>query len=397
MLQLRLRNLFALAALPSSILPIAPAAMHAQAPAAARQLGTVKAIDGNTVTLTTSGGTDVVVTVSPDTPVLQLAPGSTDLKSATPAKLEDVSVGDRILASGKAGEGAGTLTASRVVLMKSGDIAARNAQQQREWQRNGMGGLVRGFEGSTVTVVSGAKILKVETTPNTKFERYASDSVAFADVKAAPMSVIHTGDQLRARGKVADDRLSMIADEVVSGTFLNLSGTIASIDPNTQSLTVKDLATKRTYTVDIGQKSDLRTLPADRAAAFASRNSGGTGSGPASAPGAGGERPAGPGAPGGSGAGAGGAAAASRRAGFDLSQMLARLPTQTLADLKPGQAVMIVASSSGSGNPTAITMLSGVEQILSATPSGQQPLTLSPWNIGGAPEGGGEGGGGGSH
>jgi hypothetical protein len=58
---------------------------------------------------------------------------------------------------------------------------------------------------------------------------------------------------------------------------------------------------------------------------------------------------------------------------------------------------MIVASSSGNGNPTAITMLSGVEQILSATPSGQQPLTLSPWNIGGAPEGGGEGGGGGSH
>jgi hypothetical protein len=395
MLHIRLRNLFALAALPATLLTIAPAALHAQAPATARQLGTVKAIDGNTVTLTTSGGTAVVVTVSPDAPVLQLAPGSTDLKSATPAKLEDVSVGDRILASGKAGDAAGTLTASRVILMKSGDIAARNAQQQREWQRNGLGGLVRGFDGSTITVVSGAKILKIETTPSTKFERYAGDSVAFADVKPSAMSAIHTGDQLRARGKVADDRLSMTADEVVSGTFLNLSGTIASIDPSTQSLTVKDLATKRTYTVEIGQKSDLRTLPADRAAAFASRNAGGAGGGS----GAGGERPAGAGAPGGGGtaAGAGGAAAASRRAGFDLSQMLSRLPTQTLADLKPGQAVMIVASSSGNGNPTAITMLSGVEQILSATPSGQQPLTLSPWNIGGAPEGGGEGGGGGSH
>ncbi len=77
--------------------------------------------------------------------------------------------------------------------------------------------------------------------------------------------------------------------------------------------------------------------------------------------------------------------------------MLTRLPTQTLADLKPGQTVMIVASQDGSANPTAITLLSGVEAILSATPAGQQPITLSPWNIGGESEGaaaGGEGTGG---
>jgi hypothetical protein len=56
---------------------------------------------------------------------------------------------------------------------------------------------------------------------------------------------------------------------------------------------------------------------------------------------------------------------------------------------------MIVASPGANGSPTAITLLSGVETILSATPAGQQPITLSPWNIG-APEGaaaGGEGGG----
>jgi hypothetical protein len=74
---------------------------------------------------------------------------------------------------------------------------------------------------------------------------------------------------------------------------------------------------------------------------------------------------------------------------MDLSRMLARLPTGSVADLKTGDAVMIVASP-GADSFTAITLLSGVEALLTA-PAGQAPITLSPWNIGGAPEGGGGG------
>jgi hypothetical protein len=57
----------------------------------------------------------------------------------------------------------------------------------------------------------------------------------------------------------------------------------------------------------------------------------------------------------------------------------------SLADLKVGDAVMIVASepTPGSDRVTAVTMLSGVEPILAATPSGAQAMTLSPWNMGG--------------
>jgi hypothetical protein len=74
--------------------------------------------------------------------------------------------------------------------------------------------------------------------------------------------------------------------------------------------------------------------------------------------------------------------------------MLARLPNVTLADLKAGDAVMVVGSESepGSNKVTAVTMLSGVEPILAATPSGTPTMTLSPWSVGGgAPEGGGGG------
>ena len=71
--------------------------------------------------------------------------------------------------------------------------------------------------------------------------------------------------------------------------------------------------------------------------------------------------------------------------------MLTQLPTETLSDLKVGDAVMIVASepTPGSDKVTAVTMLSGVEPILAATPSGSPAMTLSPWSVGGgAPEGG---------
>ena len=80
-----------------------------------------------------------------------------------------------------------------------------------------------------------------------------------------------------------------------------------------------------------------------------------------------------------------------RTAGGDLSQLVSRLPNKTIADLKVGDAVMIVASQpdANSATVTAVTLLSGVEPILAATP-GAPSMTLSPWNIGGeAPEGGG--------
>ncbi len=63
--------------------------------------------------------------------------------------------------------------------------------------------------------------------------------------------------------------------------------------------------------------------------------------------------------------------------------MISRLPTSALADLKTGDAVMIVASepSPGSTAVTAITLLSGVEPILTANPNGG--MNLSGWNMGG--------------
>jgi len=375
----------------------------AQAPTAApaRQIGTVKAISGSTLTLAADGGAQVSVTVVEGARVLQLAPGSTDLKSAQQIALSDVAVGDRVLVTGKSGDD-GSFTAMRVILMKSTDIAQKNEAERADWQKRGSGGLVSTVNGSTLTISAGAKKIQVETTAATKFRRYASDSVKFEDTKPGTLGQIQVGDQLRVRGNKSEDGSAIQAEEIVSGSFKNLAGTVATINPSAGTLTLKDLTTKKMMTVSVTANSDIRKLPPEMAARFAARQRGeAAGSGGAN----GAAHPQGAGAPTGGAAQAsgpprgpgmggpgGGMGGPGHSAGGDLSQMLSRLSTETLADLKAGDAVMIVASEStpGSDKVTAVTMLSGVEPILAATPSGTPAMTLSPWNVGGgAPEGGG--------
>jgi co-chaperonin GroES (HSP10) len=359
----------------------------ATAPAAAgRQLGTVKAVAGNTLTLTTDAGQEVVVSVADGARILQLAPGSTDLKTAQTITLADIAAGDRVLVSGKAGDSAGAFAASRVILMKSGDIAQKHEAEQADWQKRGTGGIVSAVDAGSgaLTVSVGAKKLTVNTSSTTQFRRYAGDSVKFEDAKPGTLAQIKVGDQLRVRGAKSDDGSSIQAEEVVSGSFKNLAGLIATIDAANGTLTLKDLATKKTVTVKITANSSVRSLPPEAAARFAARAKGAAGAGshgdtPSAAQGggdaAGGERAAGTG----------------HSAGMDLSQLVSRLPNQTIADLKVGDAVMIVGSQPdpSSNSVTAVTLLSGVEPILAATPSGSPSLTLSPWSLGGgAPEGG---------
>lgn len=68
----------------------------------------------------------------------------------------------------------------------------------------------------------------------------------------------------------------------------------------------------------------------------------------------------------------------------DFQQILARMPAMPISDLNKGDAVMLVATEgSETSQPTAITLLAGVEPILTAAPAGTSASTiLSPWNLG---------------
>jgi hypothetical protein len=390
-----------LAAMGMTLMAGVPCEAQTQAaPAAAgRQIGTVKAVSGTSITLTTDAGQQIVVSVPDGARILQLAPGSTNLKDAQTITLAGIAAGDRVLVTGKAGESAGDFTALRVILMKSSDIAQKHEMEQADWQKRGTGGIVSAVDAGTgtLTVMVGAKKVQVQTSGSTQFRRYAGDSVKFEDAVPSTLAQIQTGDQLRVRGAKSADGLSVQAEEVVSGSFKNLAGLIASIDAADGSLTLKDLATKKMMTVKVTANSSIHALPPQAARMFAARARGGSagaggaeasaqnGAAPARAAGER-ERGAGPGGAGPGGAGPGGAG---RAAGSDLSQMVNRLPAATLADLKVGDAVMIVASQAeaGSAQVTAVTLLSGVEPLLAAASSGSPEMTLSPWSVGsGAPE-----------
>jgi len=360
-------------------------AIQAQAPAATAsvsQLGTVKSIEGTTVTLLTDQKQTIAVSVPGDAKVIQTTVDSHDLKTAKPSQFSDIALGDRVLATGKAGDAPGTLTAVRVVVMKSSDIAQMQAAQQADWRARGTGGIVSAVDpaAGTITLTSGAKKIVINTSGKTEYKRFANDSVKYEDAKPATLAQIQVKDQLQARGTKSADGASMQAEEVVFGSFENLSGQIASIDPATGKITMKDLAMKKVVTVDVTANSDIRNLPAQMATRFAQQSTGGAGGGRG---GAGGGR--GGAAAGGGGYGGGGADAR-RSAGADLSQMIARLPTAKIADLHKGDAVMIVATEPAPGASvfTAITVLTGVDPILDANPNGGMSLSMSVGGGGGA-------------
>jgi len=353
--------------------------LHAQAPTAPRQTGTVKSTSGSGFVMTTTGGQDLTVNVPSAAKVLIVPPGAKDLTAATAGSVTDVQAGDRALVTGSAGDAGATLNASRVILMKSAALAETHAAEEAAWARGG-GGIVKSVDPSAgnIEISSGLHTVTVTTTPATIVRRYSGNSVRFEDAVKSDLASIQPGDQLRVRGTRSADGASIAADAIVAGTFKNYSGLLTAVDPAAGTVTLKDLTTKKVVTVAVTPNSDVRRLPPMAAQAVAARMHGGASGAPGGAAGTA-QRPAG-------GEGQQGAAAGARRAGMDLSQMLSRLPTETIAGLKPGDAVMIVATSPSaeSTQSSAVTLLTGVEPILTAAPSGEG-MTLTPWSVGSEP------------
>jgi len=353
---------------------------------APRAIGTVAAINGSTISVKTDAGAETTVTVSDSTRIVKAAPGQRDLKGATTIQLQDLQVGDRVLARGKAGEGANSIAATSLIVMKQSDVANRQQQDIQEWQRRGAGGIVRAIDPATGAVTistTPTQTISVHTTGDTLFLRYAPDSVKFSDAKKSSLGEIKVGDQLRARGNRSSDGQTLNADAVISGTFKNIAGTVNSIDSSGGTISVADLIGKKTAVVKVTPETQMRKIPpevAQRIAMFLKRPAGANN--PESAQSAPAERGGGqqlrtagePGRPGGA---------------PDFQQIIRRMPAASLTDLQKGDAVMIVTTDAASGQPvTALTLLSGVEPILTAAPTETTANLLSGWSMGSGAEAG---------
>jgi hypothetical protein len=349
-----------------------------------RVVGTVQSISGNSLTVISDSGSPSNVLVEDATKFLQIEPGKTDLKEATPFTFGALQQGDRVLVRGVLAEDGKTIHAASLIAVKKAAFAEKQAKDRAEWQR-GVGGLVKSVDpsASTISVTTNALAAKKEAlvhfTKDTIFRRYASDSTRFDAAKLAPLADIRAGDQLRARGTRSEGTADFNASEIVSGSFRNIAGTVISSDASNNILVVQDIVSKTPVTLKINSESQMRKLPPQFAEGLAARlrnQSAGTGQSqtsaqtPAALPSAQPPQQA--------------AAPVQRGAGGDFQQMIVRMPAATLSDLQKGEAVMVVTTQGNGSDPlTVITLLGGVEPILRSSPKGSQDMILSPWSLGG--------------
>jgi hypothetical protein len=361
-------------------------ASHSSAQTAANHVGVVTAIDpaAKQLKIKTDAGAEMSVALQDRTNYLRVG-ADLNMKNAAKIALGDVAVGDRVLARGALSEDKATLTATSVVVMTKEEVAKKHEAEQAEWKKRGVSGVITALNPDskqiTISVRSheGVKPLIIPISGSVDMRRYAPDSVRFADAKPSNFADLKVGDQMRALGNKNEDGTQLTPEYIVSGTFRNVAATVISVDPAAKTIRVTDLDTKKPALIRIEADSTVRKLTPEVANMLARRlkaaeggSAGGPG-GPRPAGMAGGRPPGGPGGPGGSGGGGGG----------DIEQMIERMPALNLADLKKGDALVI--SSTAGAEPdklTAITLLAGVEPILTSAPKGRQGMALGGWNLG---------------
>lgn len=363
-----------------------------------RVIGDVTTIDQSamSVTLKVDGVAGAVTAVLNDKTIYYRAKSDILSRAATatisPADLEktslaEVGVGDRVVVLGKVAEDQKSVPARILIVATKAELAQKQERDREEWRRRGLVGTVAALNPETKEITLQVRSFMGQQTVNiaaggekVKFRRYAPDSVKFDDAKPSSLGEIKVGDQLRAKGDKSEDGSRFTAEEIVTGTFRSIRGAVESVNAQANEIKVKDMVTGKTVTISISKDSMVRRIPAEiaeRLAMRGQRGSGGAGAGAGSsgeeanaqqrpARGEGGEGRRRP-----EGAGGEGMGGRRRMGGGDLQEMLERMPAVTVAELKPGEMVL-VSSTTGAdpAHATAIALVTGIDALLRA-PAGQ--------------------------
>ena len=384
----------------------------------AKAVGVIKSIQADSITVAAEaggeGGGDIIAKLTGSTKILRVPPGEKDLKNATALQVQDLQPGDRVLVRGQAATGGDghtvviTITALAVIVVKQADVAVKQQHDLDDWQKRGVDGAVTKVDAATGTITisrggTGAnQSVAVHIGKNTILRRYPPGSARYEDAKPAPviqgMAQIKVGDQFHARGARNPDGSDVSAEEVVSGTFPIIEGTIKTVDAAGNTVTVQDAIRKTAVVVAVPPDSLMWKLPAEMDQRFARQLKGAAGGGSGDQPGGNGQGTAGQSAPSGTGGarpgtesqarrgqGAGQSAGTGGNGPPDVQRMfqraLSHLPNCKLADLQKGDIVYILATEDGNSDAVrAIKLLAGVEAILTASPNRSSSL-LSSWSL----------------
>lgn len=330
-------------------------------------IGEVKTIDtaAKQLTIKTDAGAMVTVSLNDKTTYKKLAPGEQTLNNATDVTVADLAEGDRVMARGNVSADQKTVPAVMVIVMTKGDLAKKADAERAEWRRRGILGVITALKPETkeITIthrtMAGNQLVVIPVTDKTEMHRYAPDSIKFGDAKPSNFSELKVGDQLRALGDRTEDPLRFNPQKIVTGSFRTVGGVVTAIDAATGEIKINELEKKTPLTVVIKQDAVLRRFPSEMGAMMGGFNRGAGGP-------AGGAAPAGGGAPAAQGngqqrpqgGGPGGQSGPGGRpgGGFNINDMLERLPTISIADVKVGDTIIV--SSTQGVDPTRITAIS---------------------------------------
>ena len=357
--------------------------------AAKHAIGEIKTIDSaaKQLTIQTDAGSVVTVSLNDKTTYKKLAPGEQTLTNATDVTLADLAQGDRVMARGTVSEDRKSVPAAMVIVMTKGDLAKKQEAERAEWRRRGILGVITALKPDTneITIsnrtMAGTQTVIIPITDKTEMRRYAPDSIKFGDAKPSKFSELKVGDQLRALGDRTDDPLRFSPQKVVTGSFRTVGGVVTAIDPNTKEIKINELEKKTPLIIVIKQDAVLRRFPpaSEMGGLMGGMRAGGPGGPGGGAPG-GQAAPAGrpqgagpgPGGPGGPGGRPGGG-------GFNINDMLERLPTISIADVKVGDTIIV--SSTQGVDPTrltAISLVAGADTLLAMLAPRPQPGQTAP-------------------
>jgi len=336
-------------------------------------IGEIKSIDAATkqLTIQTDAGSVLTVSLSDKTTYKKLAPGETSLTNATDVTVTDLAVGDRVMARGTVSADQKTVPAVMVIVMTKGDLAKKQEAERLEWRRRGILGVITALkpESKEITIsnrtMAGTQSVVIPVSDKTDMRRYAPDSIKFADAKPSNFGELKVGDQLRALGDRTEDPLRFNPQKVVTGSFRTVGGVVTAVDAATGEIKINELEKKHPLTIIIKSDAVLRRFPAEGMMGGMGRGPGGGaaggagGGGPAAGQAAqgGAARPQGAGGPGGPGG--------ARPGGFNINDMLERLPTISIADVKVGDTIIV--SSTQGVDPTrltAISLVAGADTLL---------------------------------
>src|SRR6185295_7336903 len=233
------------------------------------------------VIVTTTAGSQVTVTLSDRTVYMRIPPGEKSKDKFIKIAPTDFAVGDSVFARGRMTDDRKSMPALEFYVMSKGDIAEKKERERGEWSNRGIAGTVSAVNAETKEITvdartpEGPKPIVVATTGDTKFRRYAPDSVRFSDAQPGAFADLKVGDQLRALGTKSADGSRFTPEEIVSGSFQTISGNITEIDPEKKEIKIKDLQSQQAVTIALSKDSSMRRLTPEMIAALSAPEKGG--------------------------------------------------------------------------------------------------------------------------